>query len=167
MRQAAMPRRCAAGSGRCRIGLQLSRSAPATGALLERLRDLGFAELVGIEPSREAARSAPADLRASIRIECFDPATLPAAHFTLVIVNQTIEHVPAPLELLNAAHRLLKPGGLLMLVSHNYRHWLMRLLGARSPDHRHRAPADFLTREPRRGAPERGFSELGYPAVCE
>jgi SAM-dependent methyltransferase len=103
------------------------------GALLERLRDLGFAELVGIEPSREAARSAPADLRASIRIECFDPATLPAAHFTLVIVNQTIEHVPAPLELLNAAHRLLKPGGLLMLVSHNYRHWLMRLLGARSP----------------------------------
>ena len=103
------------------------------GAFLERLRALGFSELVGIEPSREAARSAPADLRPSIRIECFDPGSLPAAHFTLVIVNQTIEHVPAPLELLSAAHGLLKPGGLLMLVSHNYRHWLMRLLGARSP----------------------------------
>jgi SAM-dependent methyltransferase len=103
------------------------------GALLERLRTLGFAELVGIEPSREAARAAHTDLRLSIRIECFDPGSLPAAHFTLVIANQTIEHVPAPLELLSAAHRLLKPGGLLMLVSHNYRHWLMRLLGARSP----------------------------------
>ncbi|MGA2399387.1 MAG: class I SAM-dependent methyltransferase [Steroidobacteraceae bacterium] len=103
------------------------------GALLERLRTLGFAELVGIEPSREAARSAPAALRSSIRIECFDPGSLPAAYFTLVIVNQTIEHVPAPLELLSAARRLLKPGGLLMLVSHNYRHWLMRFLGARSP----------------------------------
>lgn len=103
------------------------------GALLERLRALGFAELVGIEPSGEAARSAPAGVRGSIRIECFNPGTLPAAHFTLVMINQTIEHVAAPLELLGAAHGLLKPGGLLMLVSHNYRHWLMRLLGARSP----------------------------------
>jgi SAM-dependent methyltransferase len=103
------------------------------GALLDRLRTLGFAELVGIEPSRQAAGSAPAALRRSIRIESFDPRSLPAAHFTLVIANQTLEHVPAPLELLSAARRVLKPGGLLMLVSHNYRHWLMRLLGARSP----------------------------------
>ena len=32
-----------------------------------------------------------------------------------------------------AARRLLKPGGAVMIVSHNYRHWLMRLLGRRSP----------------------------------
>ena len=103
------------------------------GALLERLRALGFAELVGIEPSHAAAREAPPALRHSIRVKSFDPGSLPTAHFTLVVVNQTIEHVPAPLELLSAVHKLLKPGGLLMLVSHNYRHWLMRLLGARSP----------------------------------
>ena len=103
------------------------------GALLERLRQLGFAELVGIEPSLEAARSASAAIRPSIRVESFDAGSLPAAHFTLVVLNQTIEHVPAPLELLRAARTLLKPGGLLMLVSHNYRHWLMRFLGARSP----------------------------------
>lgn len=103
------------------------------GALLARLRDLGFGELIGIEPSQAAADSAPADLRACLRVESFDPARLPAAHFTLIIANQTLEHVPAPLELLSAARRLLKPGGALMLVSHNYRHWLMHLLGARSP----------------------------------
>jgi SAM-dependent methyltransferase len=103
------------------------------GALLERLRTLGFTELVGIEPSREAAGSASDEIRHSIRVESFDPGSLPTAHFTLVVVNQTIEHVPAPLELLSAARNLLKPGGLLMLVSHNYRHWLMRLLGAASP----------------------------------
>jgi SAM-dependent methyltransferase len=105
-----MPMRCAAGSIRYRIAHPHSRSAPAT-----------------------VRCSAPADLRHSIRVESFDPRSLPAAHFTLVIANQTLEHVPAPLELLSAAQRLLKPGGLLMLVSHNYRHWLMRLLGARSP----------------------------------
>jgi SAM-dependent methyltransferase len=103
------------------------------GALLERLKDLGFAELAGFEPSLEAVRAAPADLRPLIRVACFDPESLPAAHFSLVIANQTLEHVSEPLQLLTAAHALLKPGGVLMLVSHNYRHWLMRLLGARSP----------------------------------
>ena len=38
-----------------------------------------------------------------------------------------------PPQMISAARSLLKPGGALMIVSHNYRHWLMRLLGARSP----------------------------------
>jgi SAM-dependent methyltransferase len=103
------------------------------GALLAHLRALGFAELVGIEPSRQAARSAPADVRSSIRVESFDPSALPTAHFTLAVANQTLEHVPDPSSLLSAVRGLLKPGGLLMIVSHNYRHRLMRLMGARSP----------------------------------
>ena len=103
------------------------------GALLAHLRALGFGELVGVEPSRKAAESTAADLRALIRVESFDPGRLPPAHFTLVIANQTLEHVGDPFDLLAAARRLLKPGGALMMVSHNYRHWLMRLLRARSP----------------------------------
>jgi SAM-dependent methyltransferase len=103
------------------------------GALLKHLQGLGFAQLVGIEPSRQAARSAPPNLRALIRIESFDPGALPAAHFTLVVANQTLEHVADPFSLLTAVRGLLKPGGVLMIVSHNYRHRLMRLLGARSP----------------------------------
>ena len=31
------------------------------------------------------------------------------------------------------AFRLLKPGGILMIAAHNHRHWLMRLLGKKSP----------------------------------
>jgi SAM-dependent methyltransferase len=108
------------------------------GALLEHLRALGFEQLVGIEPSRAAAQSAVPEVRALIRVESFDPTHLPSehlprAHFTLIIANQTLEHVSDPEGLLAAARGLLKPGGALMIVSHNYRHWLMRLLGARSP----------------------------------
>jgi SAM-dependent methyltransferase len=103
------------------------------GALLEHLQALGFAEVTGVEPSAQAARSARPELRPLIRVESFDPARLPAAHFALVIANQTLEHVADPLTLLAAVRGLLKPAGLLMIVSHNYRHWLMRLLGARSP----------------------------------
>ncbi|MDE3011567.1 MAG: class I SAM-dependent methyltransferase [Pseudomonadota bacterium] len=103
------------------------------GALLPHLIDADFAEVVGIEPSREAAQSAPPDVRARIRVETFDPARLPAGHFSLVIANQTLEHIDRPLELMHAALLLLKPGGALMVVSHDYRHWLMRLLGRRAP----------------------------------
>lgn len=103
------------------------------GALLPHLIDAGFAEVVGIEPSREAAQSAPPGVRAHIRVETFDPARLPSGHFSLVIANQTLEHIDQPLELMQAALQLLKPGGALMVVSHDYRHWLMRLLGSRAP----------------------------------
>ena len=103
------------------------------GALLSHLRAFGFSEVVGIEPSRDAVNSATPDLRDLIRIESFDPSRLTHASFSLVIANQTLEHVGDPYQLLQGAHRLLKPGGALMIVSHNYRHWLMRLLGARSP----------------------------------
>jgi SAM-dependent methyltransferase len=84
-------------------------------------------------PSRAAAQAAAPAVRPWIRIESFDAARFPAAHFTLIIANQTLEHVRDPRGLLAAARALLKPGGALLTVSHNYRHWLMRLLGARSP----------------------------------
>jgi SAM-dependent methyltransferase len=103
------------------------------GALLAHLIRLGFTSVTGVEPSREAAEAADSALRRCIRVEAFDPARLPAGQFSLVIANQTLEHVDQPAEVIAAAHRLLKPGGALMIVSHDYQHWLMRLLGAHSP----------------------------------
>ena len=103
------------------------------GALLSHLRAQRFEQIIGVEPSRDAAQSAPADLRGLIRVECFDPTNLPTEHFSLIIANQTLEHIDEPFKFLAAVNGLLKPGGVLMIVSHNYRHWLMRLLGRRSP----------------------------------
>jgi SAM-dependent methyltransferase len=103
------------------------------GALLGHLRAMGFTEVIGIEPSRAAADSAEPTVRPLIRVESFHAASLPRAHFSLIVANQTLEHVPNPDELLKAARGLLRPGGALMIVSHDYRHPLMRLLGARSP----------------------------------
>ena len=103
------------------------------GALLVHLRAMGFAEVTGIEPSIAAVRDAAPETRPLIRVGSFDPSSLPAAHFSLLVANQTIEHVAEPLALLASARALLKPGGLLMMVSHDYRHPLMRLLGVRAP----------------------------------
>ena len=103
------------------------------GALLAHLRQMGFASVTGIEPSAHAANAAPPELRDSIRVESFDAAKLSHLRFSLVITNQTLEHIEDPYRLLAALRSLLKPGGAIMIVSHNYRHWLMRLMGARSP----------------------------------
>jgi SAM-dependent methyltransferase len=103
------------------------------GALLGHLSTMGFAEVIGIEPSIAAADEAAPEMRPLIRVESFDATRLPSTHFSLVIANQTIEHVAEPQALLVSMRALLKPGGLLMMVSHDYRHPLMRLLGARAP----------------------------------
>ena len=81
---------------------------------------------------RRRIRRSPMCVRL-IRVESFDAERLPESKFALIIANQTLEHVENPYGLLEAARRLLRPGGALMAVSHNYRHPLMRLLGARSP----------------------------------
>jgi SAM-dependent methyltransferase len=103
------------------------------GAFLGQLLQMGFARVLGIEPSSNAANAAAPELRQLIRVESFDATKLPQAGFSLVVANQTLEHVEDPYRLLAAIRGVLKPGGAVMIVSHNYRHWLMRLMGARSP----------------------------------
>ncbi|HLW23288.1 MAG TPA: class I SAM-dependent methyltransferase [Steroidobacteraceae bacterium] len=138
--------RCAAASYAAAIAARLPRLSShrsaleigaGNGALLEHLQALGFDEVLGFEPSAAAAQAATPALRPRIRVAPFDPHALPADlprdHFSLVIANQTLEHVEEPLALLEAAHALLAPGGAMLVVSHDYRHWLSRLLGARSP----------------------------------
>jgi len=104
-----------------------------TGAFLERLRDAGFAELVGIEPSLAAIAAAPAHRRGWIREGIFEEADFAAGRFDLICCFMTLEHVRDPGALVAAAHRLLAPGGVFVGVTHDYRGLLNRLLGRRSP----------------------------------
>jgi SAM-dependent methyltransferase len=104
-----------------------------TGVLLERLMDAGFAEAVGIEPSAAAIAGAAVAVRGMIREGVFVEADFEPESFDLICCFQTLEHVPDPRALVQSCARLLRPGGALALVTHDYAAPLNRLLGRRSP----------------------------------
>lgn len=55
---------------------------------------------------------------------------LPAGTFDLIMMNQVIEHVADPRTVMQIAHRLLKPGGVLMMETPNMAGWDRSLFGA-------------------------------------
>lgn len=104
-----------------------------TAAFLERLGNAGFAELVGVEPSRAAIAAAPAHRKAWIREGIFEEKDFAPASFDLICCFMTLEHVQDPGALVASAWQLLKPGGVFVGVTHDRRGLLNRLLGRRSP----------------------------------
>ncbi|MGH2981776.1 MAG: class I SAM-dependent methyltransferase [Solirubrobacterales bacterium] len=105
------------------------------GAFLHDLLEAGFdpGEVVGIEPSEAPIAAAQPDVRALIRPGTFSAADFEPGAFRLVTSFQTLEHVHDPAALCEGAHRILAPGGALMVVCHDRRSIINRLLGRRSP----------------------------------
>jgi SAM-dependent methyltransferase len=104
-----------------------------TGVLLERLLDAGFAEVVGVEPSPAAIAAASPRIRPHIREAVFAEADFAGQKFDLICCFMTLEHVADPRPLTEACLRLLRPGGVLAFVTHDYAAPLNRMLGRRSP----------------------------------
>jgi SAM-dependent methyltransferase len=103
------------------------------GAFLRELRRAGLGDVVGVEPSAAARDTAAADVRGLIRAGRFRGEDFEPGRFRLVTAFQTLEHVADPLGLCRAAHELLHEEGALVVVCHDRRAPLNRLLGRRSP----------------------------------
>jgi SAM-dependent methyltransferase len=98
------------------------------GVLLSALADRGF-EVHGFEIS--AAATTGADPRASIRIgNELAEVGYPAASFDEVIVWHVLEHLSDPRRTLEEIHRILKPGGRLIVAVPNYSSLQARWSGA-------------------------------------
>ncbi len=109
------------------------------GVLMERMRDLGW-EVEGIDFDAGAVAAArDRGLRAHHgRIGEF---VLPDASFDLVHLGHVIEHVHEPVDLLRRCHRILKPGGTLVVITPNSGGWGHRHYG---PDWRGLEPPRHL-----------------------
>ena len=104
-----------------------------TGVFLEQLADQGFVNLIGIEPSAAAIAAASEKTRPWLREGIFSEADHQSNSFDLICCFMTMEHVPDPTIIASACHRLLRPGGAFVTVTHDYRGAVNRLLGSRSP----------------------------------
>lgn len=104
-----------------------------TGVFLERLSEKGFERVVGIEPSTAAISAAPPHRRSWIREGIFIEADYAPESFELICCFMTLEHVREPREIAESVLRLLKPGGVFVAVTHDYRSAVNRVLGRRSP----------------------------------
>jgi 2-polyprenyl-3-methyl-5-hydroxy-6-metoxy-1,4-benzoquinol methylase len=98
------------------------------GVILGPLADRGF-EVHGVEISAEAARGA--DPRAKIRIAPrLADAGFDADFFDEVVVWHVLEHLPDPRETLAEVHRILRPGGRLVVAVPNFSSAQARWSGA-------------------------------------
>ena len=104
-----------------------------TGVFLESLKAGGFKTVVGVEPSSAAIAAAPLHRQAWIRETIFRELDFQPDSFDFICCFMTLEHVRDPHEIVSAASRLLRPGGAIALVTHDYRSGINRLLGRRSP----------------------------------
>jgi len=115
----------------------LNKHAPAKGRLLDigcyagfllrKARDDGW-EAFGVEPSVSAARYARERFGLDVQVGTLEEARCKAGTFDALGLFEVIEHVPDPNSVLMEAHRVLKPGGLLLVETPTIDNWLYKVL---------------------------------------
>lgn len=102
------------------------------GSFLGYLLRAGFSPVLGIEPSPAAIEAAAPDVRSLLIEGTLEDLTL-RERFALICCFMTLEHLSDPEAFLIRAIQLLRPGGMVALVVHDWSAPINRLLGRRSP----------------------------------
>jgi SAM-dependent methyltransferase len=103
------------------------------GVFLERLLELGFHDVAGVEPSVAPYEAAKEEIKHRIRLGCFDPTDFEPGKLSVATCFQTMEHVPEPVAIASGVRPLLKPGGAFVIVVHNRQALSAKILGFKSP----------------------------------
>ncbi len=85
----------------------------------------------GVELSRDAADYARTEFNLDVQAKPFEELRFPENCFDVITMWQVLEHVPYPRAILEEAHRILKPRGLLALSTPNIDGLPARILGRR------------------------------------
>jgi len=100
------------------------------GFLLKEFKDEGW-QVLGIEPDRNACRHAVQQLGIEAINSVLEAARLPDESADVVVMLHVIEHLADPVSTLREIHRILKPGGHLVVETPRYDTLMFRLLGRR------------------------------------
>lgn len=105
----------------------------ANGLFLKAALELGFEDVRGVEPGEESIRAADSVVRDKIVNALFRADLFPPESFDVVCCFQVLDHLLDPAAVLRDAAKLLRKGGLVLLLNHNIRSWFPRVLGERCP----------------------------------
>jgi SAM-dependent methyltransferase len=145
-----------------RAGSKLLDVGCGTGDFLDIARRAGF-QVTGVEFAGPAAEYARDQRGLEVRLGTLGEADLPSGSFDVVTLWHVLEHVPDPVTTLREAHRLLTPGGLLVVQVPNFgslqaQTFKNRWYGLDVPRHLHHFTPGSLGEALRRG----GFA-LAHP----
>ena len=103
------------------------------GFVLELAKNNGWHNIVGVEPSSESIENSDPVIKAKILNSIFDVNSFKKNQFDLIFVAMLIEHVPDINKFLSDIYNILKPGGKLVTICHNERHFLSKILKNKHP----------------------------------
>ena len=131
-----------------------------SGGYLAFLADLGWA-CEGIEQGANSRRYAQQELGLTVHADLRQLQNFPDGYFDVVTMWHVIEHLVNPRDTLAAVHRVLKPGGLLLLRTPNVESWEARLFqrrwyGGDAPRHLHLFSPETM---------ERLLRQCGFPVT--
>ncbi|TMJ01382.1 MAG: class I SAM-dependent methyltransferase [Alphaproteobacteria bacterium] len=104
----------------------------AGGAFPKAAHDLGF-DVVGVEPSRWLAEQGRSLYGLDIRPGLLEEQDFPDRSFDLISLWDVIEHLPDAHAVVSDIHRLLKPGGYLIVNCPDHGSLARKLLGSKWP----------------------------------
>jgi len=100
------------------------------GYLLDFFRADGW-DVIGVDPMGEACEHARSELGIEAIPALLEDAGIPDESLDAVLMMHVIEHVPDPLATLREVHRVLKPGGHIIVETPRYDTLMFKLLGKR------------------------------------
>lgn len=103
------------------------------GFVLELAKANGWKKIMGVEPSLKSIENANPKIKKYILNEIFNVNNYETNYFDVIFVAMLIEHVPDINKFLESVYKILKPGGFLITICHNERHFLSKLLKNKHP----------------------------------
>ncbi len=104
------------------------------GFFLKEAKKLGFKNVYGIEPSKDAVKHLVSGInRKNIVNDVFKKRQFKKNYFDMIVFFQVFDHLLDPNKFLRDCRYILKPGGYVVAIMHNAHSWQAKILGEKMP----------------------------------